>query len=152
MAHDAMERHERTLELPHLSPFARRIAIVVATLAALLAVSEVFAENRIAHVIKDETKLAHLATTIELDEIQASLGKADATAAHPQVRDEIAHVEDAQDSAQSAHTWLEYAIVMLQIGIVLASVSALVGALWLLRAGAVLGLLGAGFLLAGLLA
>jgi hypothetical protein len=151
-APEHMERHERTLELPHLTPFAKRIAIVVAMLAALLAVSEVFAENRIAKVITDETKISHLSTTLEIDQIQATLGDAGATDAHPEVKAEIANVEDHQESYATAHLRLEFAIILLQVGIVLSSVSALVGAIWLLRAGGVLGLLGAGFLLAGLLA
>ncbi|MCW2991110.1 MAG: hypothetical protein JWM73_1704 [Solirubrobacterales bacterium] len=148
--HDAMERHERTLDLPHLTPFAKRIAIVVATLAALLAISEVFAENRIAKVITGETKISHLSTTIETDEIKVALGRK--AAPHAQVHAEISDLEHAQHSAESAHERLEFAIILLQVGIVLASVSALLGAIWLLRGGMVLGLLGAGFLLAGLLA
>jgi thymidine phosphorylase len=145
-----MERHEKTVELPHLTPFAKRIAIVVATLAALLAISEVFAENRIAHVITDETKIAHKSTTLEVDEIKRALGKE--AAPHAEVRAEIAHLETDQSSSKTAHTRLEFAIILLQVGIVLSSVSALIGAKWLLRGGTVLGLLGGGFLVAGLLA
>jgi hypothetical protein len=150
MAHDAMERHERNIELPHLTPFARRIAIVVAMLAALLAVSEVFAENRIAKVITGETQIAHKSTTLEVDEIKVALGKE--VTPHEEVRAEVAHLEHDQHAAEVAHERLELAIILLQVGIVLASVSALIGAMWLLRGGMVLGLLGAGFLLAGLVA
>ena len=145
-----MERHERTLELPHLSPFAKRIAVVVACLAALLAVSEVYAENRVAKVITAETAIAHRSTTLEVDEIKAALGRGGAV--HPEVRAEIGRLEDKQASAETAHHRLEYAVILLQIGILLASVSALVGVMWLLRGGMALGVLGAGFLLAGLLA
>jgi hypothetical protein len=148
--HDAMERHEQALELPHLTPFAKRIAIVVATLAALLAISEVFAENRIAKVITGETKIAQLSTTIATDEIKLALGKE--APPHAEVHAEVTALEHDQHAAESAHQRLELAIILLQVGIVLASVSALLGAVWLLRGGMALGLLGAGFLLAGLLA
>jgi hypothetical protein len=149
-AHEHMERHERTLELPHLTPFAKRIAVVVAMLAALLAISEVFAENRVAKVITSETEIAHKSTTLEVDEIKAALGKE--VTPHAEVQAEVTELEHAQHSAETAHHRLEYAVILLQVGIVLSSVSALIGVLWLLRAGTVLGLLGAGFLLAGLLA
>jgi cell division protein FtsB len=147
---DAIERHERTLELPHLSPLARRIAVIVAVLAGMLAVSEVIAENRIAKVITYETRIAHHNGTIETDAVKAALGKRVRPVAA--VEATVARLEDAQDAAETAHHRLELAIVLLQVGIVLASVTALVGVRWLLYVGTGVGAAGAAFLVAGVLA
>jgi Flp pilus assembly protein TadB len=145
-----MARHERTLELPHLSPFAQRIAVVVATLAALLAVAEVFAENRIAKVITYETQIAHHNGTIETDAVKAALGKP--VRPHGDLEATVVRLEASQHDAEIAHHRLELAIVLLQVGIVLASITALLGVIWLLFMGVALGAVGAAFLLAGLLA
>ena len=72
-AHDAMERHERSQDLPHLGALGRRVAMLVAVLAALLAVAEVVAENRIAHVITAETRIADAHGAEELETVRASL-------------------------------------------------------------------------------
>ena len=64
--HEKIERHEKTSELMHISPQAKRIALIIAVLAALLAVTEVYAENRISYVIKDETKIGDVSTIYEL--------------------------------------------------------------------------------------
>jgi hypothetical protein len=145
-----LERHEKTSELPHITPYARRIALIVATLAALLAVTEVYAENRISYVIKDETKIAHLNATIELDQIADLLGKPHDD--HTEVKKDIAKTEAHQASASTAHKRLEYAVVLLELGIVLSSISALLSVRYLLRAGVVLGGAGAAVMVAGFLA
>lgn len=150
-AHGAMERHERTQQdLPHLGPLGRRVAIVVAVLAALLAVSEVVAENRIAHVITAETRIADAHGAADLEMVRASLAHQPSHASALEAR--IPSLESDQHRAETAHERLEVAIVLLQVGIVLASVAALLARSPLLAGGAVLGLAGAVMLLAGLLA
>lgn len=116
----------------------------------MLAVSTVYAENRISYVIQDETKIAHLNSTLELDAIADLLGKTRAD--HPEVRAEVARLEAHQASATTAHKRLEYAVVLLELGIVLSSISALLAIRYLLRAGVVLGVGGAGLMVAGFLA
>lgn len=149
-AHSHVERHEKTVELPHLSPLAKRIAVTVAILAAFLAVAEVFAENRIAKVITYETKISHINTVIETDEVLAALGKPEPGEAA--LKAKVAVLEKKQASASDAHHNLELAIVLLQIGIVLSSITALIGVEWLLRLGTLLGVAGVVFLVLGLLA
>jgi hypothetical protein len=149
-AHDAMERHERSQHLPQLGPLGRRVAMVVAVLAALLAISEVVAENRIAHVITAETKIADAHGAADLEMVRASLAREPSHAAALESR--IPSLESDQAHAETAHGRLELAIVLLQVGIVLASVAALLTMSRLLAGGAAFGLVGAVMLLAGLLA
>jgi hypothetical protein len=122
----------------------------VAILAALLAIAQVFAENRIAKVIRYETQIAHVNTLIEMDVVVAALGKP--RKGEAALRADVAAKEAKQEDAETAHHWLELAIVLLQIGIVLSSVTALVGVEWLLRFGTVVGLAGAVCLVLGILA
>jgi hypothetical protein len=122
----------------------------VAILAALLAVAQVFAENRIAKVIRYETQIAHLESGIEIDRVVAALGRPRKDEAA--LRAQVAVKQAAQEDAATAHHWLELAIVLLQIGIVLSSVTALVGVEWLLRLGTLMGLAGAVCLVFGILA
>ena len=122
----------------------------MAILAALLAIAQVFAENRIAKVIRYETQIAHVNTLIETDELVAALGRPRRDEAA--LKAEVAAKEAKQEDAESAHHWLELSIVLLQIGIVLSSVTALVGVEWLLRMGTVVGLAGAVCLVLGVLA
>jgi hypothetical protein len=149
-AHDKLERHEKTAELLHISPQGKRIALIIAVLAAFLAVTEVYAENRISYVIKDETKIAHLNATLELDAIADLLGKPHDD--HADVRAEVAALEAHQASATTAHKRLEYAVILLELGIVLSSISVLLGVRNLLRGGVFLGTAGVGVMVAGFLA
>jgi cell division protein FtsB len=146
----AMEHHDRSVQVPHVSPFARRVALVVAVLAALLAISEVYAENRIAKVITAETQLAHLNGSLEVDQVKAAIAKTPSREAEIHAR--IAPLETSQHAAELAHERLELAIVFLQIGIVLASISALLGIVYLLGLGGALGAAGAVMLVLGLAA
>ena len=148
--HEKLERHEKTAELMHISPQAKRIALIIAIFAAFLAVTEVYAENRISYVIKDETKIAHLNSTLQLDAIADLLGKPRAD--HPEVRAEVARLEAHQASATTAHKRLEYAVILLELGIVLSSISVLLSVRHLLRSGVVLGIAGIGVMAAGFLA
>lgn len=134
----------------HISPYAKRIALIIAVFAALLAVSEVYAENRISYVITDETKISHLNATLELDAIADLLGEPHDD--HAEVRDEVAYLEQHQASATTAHKRLEFAVILLELGIVLSSISALLSVRYLLRSGVVLGAGGCVVMVAGFLA
>ena len=149
-AHDRLERHEKTAELPHITPYAKRIALIIAILAAMLAVSEVYAENRVSYVITDETRIAHLNATLEVDAIADLLGKPHDD--HAEVKAQVAKLEAHQASATDAHKRLEYAVVLLEIGIVLSSISALLAVRYLLRGGVAVGVAGAAMMVAGFLA
>jgi hypothetical protein len=148
--HEAIEHHERNLHLPHLGPMARQVALVVSVLAALLAVSEVVAENRIAGVIRAETRIAQLNGRADVDEVRSAITHTPSRVSA--VRAQIAPLQAGQHDDETAHARLEISIVLLQVGIVLASLSALLGVVGLLRGGIGFGVAGAVMLLAGLLA
>ena len=133
MAAEAVERHEHNAHAA--TPLARRAALLVAILAALLAVADVVGENAVKSVITGEVKVVR----------EVTLDRAHAVARLPAVDDKIEHDE-------TRHSRFEISIVMLEIGIVLTSASALIGIARLMAGGALLGLAGLGFLLAGLLA
>ena len=98
-------------------------------------------------MITDETRIAHLNSTLELDAIADLLGKPRAD--HPEVRQEVADLEKHQASATTAHKRLEYAVVLLEIGIVLSSISALLSVRYLLRGGVLVGIGGVAMMIAG---
>ena len=130
-AAEAVERHERVAHVT-VGPLARRAALLVAILAAFLAVSEVLGENAVKSIVTTETQLvAH-----ELAGRHENIDKAEAKL----------------ESRETAHHHYEFATVFLQVGIVLASVAALIGVAYLLYLGGLLGLAGLAFLIAGILA
>jgi hypothetical protein len=132
VASDALERHEHTAHAA--TPLAKRAALLVAVLAACLAVADVLGENAVKSVVTGEVKVVR----------EVTLDRAHALARLPAVESRIA-------SDETRHSRLEISIVLLEVGIVVSSASALIGIARLLAGGALLGLVGAGFLLAGVL-
>ena len=131
-ARDAIERHEHAHHLT-VSGLARRAALLVAVLAAFLAISEVFAENKVKNILRAETQIvAHQVT------------------GHPDTPAKIARIEAKTADDEDAHHNLELAIVLLEIGIVLATVSGLLGVVYLFGLSGVLGGIGVVFALIGL--
>jgi hypothetical protein len=133
VAADAVERHEEAAHA--LTPLARRAALLVALLAAFLAVAEVVGENAVKSVVTGEVRVVR----------EVTLDRAHAVARLPQV-------DSAIDHDETRHGRFEISIVLLEVGIVLTSASALIGVARLMAGGALLGFVGVGFLLAGLLA
>ena len=130
-ARDAMERHEHVHGA--VTGLARRAALLVAILAAFLAISEVFAENKVKNILRGETQIvAHQVT------------------GHPDTPARIAKIEAKASDDEDAHHSLELAIVLLEIGIVLATVSALLGVTYLVGLAGTLGAVGAVFTVIGL--
>jgi hypothetical protein len=133
VASSAVERHEAAIHA--VSPLARRAALIVAVLAAFLAVSQVFAENKVKNILKSETRIvAHQVT------------------GHPDSQANIARIEANASDDEDAHHKLEFAIVFLEIGIVLATVSGLLGVVYLMGLSVALGGIGAVLAVLGLFA
>jgi len=153
--HEAIERHEHGAHAVNLGPLGRRAALLVAMLAAVLAVSEMQGESMIKKAITSETKVAGLHARIETDEVKIAIDHLSGTSA-PAIEEralekDVAKYEHRRDEASAAHTRYEYATVITQVGIVLASVSVIAGAAWLLGLGGLAGLAGLTLLLLTLL-
>ena len=128
---EAVDRHEQVTHIA-VGALARRAALLVAVLAAFLAVSEVLAENAVKAIVTGETRIA-------AHQVQGS-------------HESAAKIEHDVEGRETAHQRYEIATVALQVGIVLASVAALIGVAYLLWMGGLLGLAGVAFLLAGIFA
>ncbi len=126
-AHEAIERHDHQIGHLQLGALARRAALVVALLAALLAFSEMLAESKVKTSLSSEARLVDV-------NVRAALGHTS-----PRGVDELAAKRDA---ASDAHVRYEIATVILQVGIVLASVAVITSAGWLLGMGALAGFAG----------
>ena len=133
MGAEAVERHEQVAHA--VGPLARRAALIVSVLAAFLAVSEVLSENAVKSVITGET---HVVRHAVLD--------------RPVRPAYVAALDRKTVAKETAHSRYELAVVLLQVGIVLTSAAALIGVARLMGLGGLLGVIGVGFLIAGLLA
>jgi hypothetical protein len=133
MGADAVERHEHIAHA--IGPLARRAALLVAVLAAFLAVAEVVGENAVKSVVTGEVRVVR----------EVTLDRAHAVARLPEVDHAIEHDE-------TRHSRFELSIVLLEVGIVLTSAAALIGVARLMLGGALMGVVGVAFLVAGMLA
>jgi len=128
-----VERHEHVAHA--VGPLGRRAAMIVAVLAAFLAVSQVLAENAVKSIVVGETLVVRHAV---LD-----------TPRRPAF---VEALDRKTEAKETAHHRYEFAVVFLELGIVLTSAAALTGVARLLGFGAFMGAIGAAFLVAGLLA
>jgi hypothetical protein len=152
-AHEAMERHEHQSHAVQLGSLGRRAALVVAVLAGVLALSEMLGESTVKKAITYETKVAGANARIETDEVKVALHR---LAGNPAVEEAslrhlVPKLEAKRDNASADHARYEASTVLLQVGIVVAGVSVLAAAGWLLGLGALAGLVGAVLLLTTLL-
>jgi hypothetical protein len=159
--------------------FATQAALVVAVIAAFLAVATFKANEAVKDTIQEQTKIGDThfqdqtqrsrQIELQLDRALLSAIATNSPAAKQllAIGDQLDHtatslgpvinhyVERAREQARSVthsndqHLLFELAVVGLQIGIVLASVSIIVRRRWLLGGGAMMGLVGVGILIAG---
>jgi preprotein translocase subunit SecF len=162
--------------------FATQAALVVALIAAFLAVATFKANEAVKEAIQEQTKVSdthfqdqtQLGRQIELElnyallnaisinspaakELQSAASTLNDTSnkLDPVIKEldkQAAEQQRAVKHSNDQHLLFELAVVGLQIGIVLASVSIIVRRRWLLGGAGLMGLVGVGVLIAGFLA
>lgn len=175
-SHHAAHGHEGP---PETTSFASHAALVVAVLAAFLAVATFKANEVVKDAIQEQTQVSdthfqsqtQIGRQIELElnyallnaisinspaakQLQGAASTLNVTAnkLDPVIKELDRRSGDQERSVKhdnDQHLLFELAVVGLQIGIVLASVSIIVRRRWLLHGGEAMGLVGVGVLIAG---
>lgn len=138
---EALERFEATAEIAtEREQFARRAALVVAVMAALLALSTLAANNQMERsIISQELATAKL--------LQASWETS--AAEREKLQSEAKKLEATRHDAEAKHRLYQFAEAAFQLGIVLASVAILTRQFWMLVVSGGAGVVGLLFFVDG---